>query len=97
MYFLTLEESKRRFFKRKGKLPIMFVDDRRDIKEEPLYYMIRRHYSFNLDDKYIPHTVLYIPDQYFDIICTATGRDPIEERRRLVKEYWDDIKKILDK
>jgi hypothetical protein len=47
--------------------------------------------------KYARYSDFVIPDSIFDMICKSMGRDPIEERKNLLRKYWEDIQKVLDK
>jgi hypothetical protein len=82
---------------RKKIIPILFIDDECPLCKEPLYVLIERKYGISLEQKYARYSDFIIPDSIFDMICESMGRDPIEERKNLLRKYWEDIQKVLDK
>lgn len=94
MMFLIVK-PKKGFFKKK--LPLVFIDDKKEVCEEPMVCRLKRTYGIDIEKDYERYIDFCIPDNLFEMFCKALGRNPAEEQINLLKSYWEDIKKILDK
>lgn len=94
MMFLIVK-PKKGFFKKK--LPLVFIDDKKEVCEEPMVRRLKQTYDIDIEKDYKRYTDFYIPDPLFDMLCESLGRNPAEEQINLLKSYWEDIKKVLDK